>query len=275
MKTLLLLLSACSFCTASFAQTICGGAEVAMASDASFIKMHPNPKPYKHITAVGGKSITIPCPDGSKANVYVIRTEKPNENWLFVFHEWWGLNDYVKSEAERLFKALNVNVMAFDMYDGKVALEADSAAQYMKNFNQERGNTIVKGGLAYAGRKARIATLGWCFGGGQSMQAALTAGEQTVACVIYYGMPEENVDRLMKLHGSVLFIWPNQDKWINKDVVDRFKANMQMAGKDLFMKEYNADHAFANPSNAKHNKQFSESAFQSATTYLKAQFAGK
>ena len=258
---------------ASFAQTICGGRETAMASDASFIKMHLNPKPYKHVTTAGGKSIVIPCPDGTKANVYVIRTAKPSDNWLFVFQEWWGLNDYVKSEAERFFKALNVNVMALDMYDGKVASDAGTAAQYMKNFSQERGNMIVKGGLAYVGAKARIATVGWCFGGGQSMQAALAGGEQTAGCVIYYGMPEEDVDRLMKLRGDVLFIWPNQDKWINQGVADRFKANMQMAGKDLFVKEYDADHAFANPSNPKHNKPFAENAFQAATTYLKERFA--
>lgn len=274
MKTILFYL--CLLCsTCSLAQPVCGGQQVAMASDAAFIKMHLNPAPYKHTTTVGGKMLTIPCPDGSKANAYVIRTAKPTNHWLFVFQEWWGLNDYIKNESERLFKTLNVNIIALDMYDGKVAKEAGEASKYMQAFKQERGTIIVKGALEYAGAQARIATIGWCFGGGQSMQAALTAGEQTVGCVIYYGMPEENVDRLMKLRGDVLFIWPNEDKWINKDVVERFKSNMQMAGKDLFMKEFTADHAFANPSNPKYNKEFNQSAFQSSVDYLKQRFKEK
>lgn len=45
-------------------------------------------------------------------------------------------------------------------------------------------------------------------------------------------------------------IWPTQDKWINKEMMDKFEANMKTAGKKLTIKSYDADHAFANPSNA-------------------------
>jgi carboxymethylenebutenolidase len=140
----------------------------------------------------------------------------------------------------------------------------------MGEFKQDRGNAIVQGALEYAGKDAKIGTIGWCFGGTQSMQAALTAGKQSAACVIYYGAPEENIDRLKKLNCDVLDIWPTQDQWINKDMTDKFEANMKAAGKNLTVKAYDADHAFANPSNPKHNVEFTADAYKNTLEFFKA-----
>lgn len=242
------------------------------ASSKDFNSQHANPKPFNFITEEDGKMIKITCPDGMDANGYVIMAAKKTNNWVFVFQEWWGLNDYIKKESEKLYKDLgNVNVLALDMYDGKVAADRETAGKYMQEFKQDRGNNIVKGALNYVGKDAKIATIGWCFGGGQSMQAALTAGKQTVACVIYYGMPEDNVDRLKTLNSDVLMLWPTKDKYINKEVVDKFEANMKTAGKKLTVKPYDADHAFANPSNTMgYNEAAAKDAYKNTLEFLKA-----
>jgi len=140
----------------------------------------------------------------------------------------------------------------------------------MGEFKQDRGNAIVKGAITFAGKNAKIGTIGWCFGGGQSMQASLTAGKQAAACVIYYGMPETDVNRLKNLNTDVLNIWPTQDQWINKEVTDKFEANMKEAGKKLTTKAYDADHAFANPSNPKFNPEFTADAYKSTLEFFKA-----
>lgn len=239
------------------------------ASNKKFNRMHPTPFEYTHVSEVGGKMIKIKT-DGAEANAFLIEAKKKSNNWIFVFQEWWGLNDHIKREAENLYKDLgNVNVIALDMYDGKVATTREDAGKYMQEFKQDRGTAIVKGALAYVGASAKVGTIGWCFGGGQSMQAALTAGGQAVACVIYYGMPEDNVDRLKGLNCDVLDIWPTQDQWINKDVTEKFKANMASLGKNLTVKAYDADHAFANPSNAKHNKEFTADAYKNTIEFFK------
>ncbi len=240
------------------------------ASTKEFTMAHPDPLPYHHQSAVG-KMITFKTPNGADANGYLLEARQKTNNWIFVFQEWWGLNDHIKREAEQLYHALgNVNVLALDMYDGQVTDKREEAGKLMSAFRQERGNAIVQGALAYAGKNARIGTVGWCFGGGQSLQAALTAGNQAVACVMYYGMPEENVDRLKTLNCDVLNIWPTQDQWINKAVMDKFEANMNAAGKKLIIKSYEADHAFANPSNPKHNKEFTADAFNNTVEFFKA-----
>ncbi len=242
-----------------------------LASNKKFNRDHPSPLPYVHESAAGGKMIKIKCADGVEANAYFIEAKTKTNNWVFVFQEWWGLNDHIKREAENLYKDLgNINVMALDMYDGKLATDQQAAGKFMGEFKQDRGTEIVKGALAYAGPSAKVGTIGWCFGGGQSMQAALTAGKQAAACVIYYGQPEDKIDRLKTLNCDVLDIWPTQDQWINKEMTENFEKNMAAAGKKLTVKSYDANHAFANPSNPKHNKEFTADAYKNTLEFFRA-----
>lgn len=240
------------------------------AQDDDFNMSHPDPLPYVHQSEVG-KMITFKTADGKEGIGYVLMATKKTNNWIFVFQEWWGLNDHIKRESEKLFNDLgNVNVLAIDMYDGKLATTREDAGKYMGEFKQDRGNAIVKGAIDFAGKNAKIGTIGWCFGGGQSMQATLTAGKQAAGCVIYYGMPESDVEKLKTLNADVLNIWPTQDQWINKEMMDKFDANMKAAGKKLTTKPYDADHAFANPSNPKFNPEFTADAYKHTLEFFKA-----
>ena len=241
-----------------------------LASNKDFNAMHPSPMPYVHQSEVG-KMITLKTSDGQQANAYFLKAKKETNNWIFVFQEWWGLNDYIKRESEKLYNDLsNVNVLALDMYDGKLTTVREDAAKYMGEFKQDRGNAIVNGALAFAGKSAKVGTIGWCFGGGQSIQAALTANGQAAACVMYYGQPEDNIEKLKTLNCDVLNIWPTQDKWITKELMDTFQSNMTAAGKKLTIKAYDADHAFANPSNSKHNKELANDAYKNTVGFFRA-----
>jgi carboxymethylenebutenolidase len=220
-----------------------------LASNKNFNASHPKPRVYKHYSEVG-EMISFATPDGNKGAGYFLKAKQKSNKWILVFQEWWGLNDNIKRQAEDLYKDLgNVNVLALDLYDGKIASTREVASQYMQSFKQERGTAIVKGVISYAGKDAVFGTVGWCFGGGQSFQAALTAGKQAIACVVYYGMPEEDPAKLKNLNADVLGIFGTKDKWINPDVVKKFEANMKAVGKPVTIKNYDADHGFANPSN--------------------------
>jgi len=217
--------------------------------------------------------IKLKCPDGSEANAYFIKSAKPSNRWVLVFQEWWGVNDNVKRESEDLYNAIgDVNVLAVDMYDGKVATDRETAGKYMSEFKQERGDQIIKGAIAFAGPGAKIGTVGWCFGGGESLLASLIAGKQASACVMYYGMPVEDVNVLKTLNCDVLNIWGSQDQWINKSVMEKFEANMKSAGKKLTIRTYDANHGFANPSNpmGAFNEAAYKDAFKATTEFFKA-----
>lgn len=258
-----------------FAQTACcskAGATETFAlftKDKNFVATHLEPTPFTLADPLG-KEITFKTPDGGEGYGYEVKAEKYTPNYVFVFHEWWGLNDHIKQEAEKYFKNLKeVNVIAIDLYDKKLTASRDSAAKYMQSVKKERAEAIIKGALNYAGEKANIATVGWCFGGGWSLQASMLAGTHARACVMYYGMPEEEQAKLENLFAPVLLIWPKKDQWINKNVVTKFQATMQRAHKDLKVKSYDADHAFANPSNPKYNKEYAEDAFKSSIGFIK------
>ena len=243
------------------------------ASNKSFNKAHFNPRVYVHESEEGGKMIKFKTSNGQEANGYVLEAKKKTNNWIFVFQEWWGLNDNIKRESENLYKDLgNVNVLALDMYDGKLATDKENAQKYMGEFKMDRGLDIVKGALAFVGGSAKIGTVGWCFGGGWSLQAALAAGKQAGACVMYYGMPENNVDRLKTLNCDVLNIFAGKDQWINAKVVEQFEANMKAAGKNIVVKKYDADHGFANPSNpmGAFDEAAAKGAYQNTVEFFKS-----
>jgi carboxymethylenebutenolidase len=258
--------SCCSSATQSFAM---------LADDPAFVNAHLAPLPMQKEPGPG-KMITFKTKDGSKASAFEVKSPTPTKNVLFVFHEYWGLNDYIKQEAENLQKELgNVNVLALDLYDGKVATDSKVAASYMQAVKEDRARAIIAGAIAHVGKKVSIATIGWCFGGGWSLQSSLMAGKQAIACVIYYGMPEKDVEKLKQLHTDVLGIYGTQDKWLTPEVVAEFEKNMTAAGKKLEIKSYDADHAFANPSNPKFNKEATVDAHAAAMEFLKSRLGVK
>jgi carboxymethylenebutenolidase len=243
-----------------------------LTQDKEFVAAHLEPLPFI-LEDPKGKNIAFKTPDGKEGFAYELKNKKATNKYVFVIHEWWGLNDYVKQESEKIAANLgDVNVIALDLYDKKVATTRDSAGKYMGAVTSERASAIIKGALEYVGKDAQITTIGWCFGGGWSLQTSILAEKQSKACVMYYGMPEEKTEKLSLLQAPVFFVWPEQDKWINKEVLGRFEKNMKDLDKSLIIKAYKADHAFANPSNPKYSKEFADEAFLLAMQFMKDNF---
>lgn len=239
------------------------------AATASFAMMHNNPLPYMVADPIG-KPVTFKAADGSSAMGYEIRSKKKSNKWLFVIQEWWGLNDYIRKESEAFYNDLtDVNVMALDLYDGKIAATADSAMKLIQAVKTERLESIIKGAIAYAGTDAKIYTVGWCFGGMWSLQSTLLAGKQAAGCVMYYGRPENNIEKLKTLNCDVIGFFGNKDRSPSPEVVNKFEADMQAAGKTLITHKYDAGHGFANPSNPVFNKEAAADAHAKAVAFLK------
>ncbi len=245
-----------------------------LGSNPAFIKAHAEPLPFKFLSLAGGETITFDAPDGTKANGFVIKAKNKTNKWLFVYQEWWGLNDYIKKESETYYNDLggNVNVLAVDLYDGKIGKTREEAGAIMKDVKEPRIENIIKGAIAYAGKKSKIVSVGWCFGGGWSLRSALLEEKHAIGCVMYYGMPVKDVAKLKTLHCDVTGFFAGKEKWINKDVISEFDKNMATAGKKLTYKFYDADHAFANPSNPIYDKVAAEDAHTKSVAYMKEKY---
>jgi len=237
------------------------------ASDKDFRDAHPAPQAVNVVHA--GKMVEFPVEGGANGKAFLIKPHGKSNKYLLLFHEWWGLNDYVKNEAAMWSHELGINVLAVDLYDGQVAATPEEAGKFMQANDPARSIAIIRGAAAFAGPEADFRTMGWCFGGGWSLQAALALGDKTKGCVMFYGMPEKDVAKLKTLASDVVFIHATQDQWINDEVVAGFEKNMVSAGKKLNVYFYNADHAFANPSGPRYNEKAAIEARTVVSTYLR------
>lgn len=244
-----------------------------LTADNGFKASHLEPQPTTVEEGIG-TMITYKTPDGNRANAFEILTPYGGNNWLFVFHEWWGLNDHMKNEAIKYFKEMrDVNILLIDLYDGNVATTREDAGKYMQAIKDERAKAIIEGAIKHVGKRANIGTVGWCFGGGWSLQATLLAGKQATGAVMYYGMPEKDKEKLSEeLKADVLFMFAEQDEWINGEVLAEFEKNMDDVSQKLYVERYNAPHAFANPSNPGYNKAFTDDAFEKSLKFLRKRY---
>ncbi len=240
------------------------------ASTPAFAAMHPSPIVVNPENLLG-KMMSFDAADGKQANAYFIAAKKKSNKYLIVIQEWWGLNDNVKMESDKYYTDLgDVNVIAVDMYDGKVAATPDSAMKLMRGADMGRMTAIIQGAIKYAGSKASIYSVGWCFGGMWSLQTAILAGPQAKGSVMYYGRPETNMDKLKSIQCDIIGFFGNLDQSPSPAMVNDFEKNMKEAGKNLAVNRYEAGHGFANPSNPSYNAAAKEDAYTKAIAFFKA-----
>ena len=240
------------------------------AGTPAFSAMHPSPMVVNPENLLG-KMMSFDAADGKPANAYFIAAKKKSNKYLIVIQEWWGLNDNVKMESDKYYTDLgDVNVIAVDMYDGKVAATPDSAMKLMRGADMGRMTAIMQGAIKYAGSKASIYSVGWCFGGMWSLQTAILAGPQAKGSVMYYGRPESNMEKLKSIQCDIIGFFGNLDQSPSPTMVNDFEKNMKEAGKNLSVNRYQAGHGFANPSNPSYNAAAKEDAYAKAIAFLKA-----
>jgi carboxymethylenebutenolidase len=172
---------------------------------------------------------------------------------VIVIHEWWGLNDWVKEQAEKL-ASLGYVALAVDLYRGKVATNAEEAHELMRGLPQDRGVQDLKAAVTYLGtrkevRPDRIGSIGWCMGGGFSIQLAVH-DPRLRACVVNYGALPTDPNDLQQIGAAVLGNFGADDHGITVADVEAFKKGMTNAQRVFEVKIYpGAGHGFMNPNN--------------------------
>lgn len=240
------------------------------AATPAFANMHPDVKQSSQ-EPLAGSMIQYKTSDGLVANGYFIPSKKKSKKWLIVVQEWWGLNEHIKHEADKYSKDLqDMNVLAVDMFDGKVAATPDSASKLMRAANMDRMTSIIRGAITLAGDKSSIYTVGWCFGGMWSLQTAILAGSNAKGTVMFYGRPESNMEKLKSIQCDVIGFFGNLDRSPAPAMVSEFENNMKAAGKNLVTHKYEAGHGFANPSNPSFRADAASDAYAKAIAFLKS-----
>lgn len=197
---------------------------------------------------------------------------------IVVIHEWWGLNDHVKHWADRLASD-GYAALAVDLYGGKVATTADEAMKSMKSVDTDKAIQTLVAGYKFLAEDARVkakkrGSIGWCFGGGMSLKLALNAPDLDAA-VMYYGAPVTDPKALATLHAPLLAIFGEQDKAFSKELREEFDKALKEADKPHRILVYDAQHAFANPSNPKYDEKAASEAWSEVRKFFGANLKGE
>ena len=197
---------------------------------------------------------------------------------VVMIHEWWGLNENIKNMANMLAKQGFV-VLAADLYKGEVADNPQRAMELVQSVrnNQNDSTKNLQAAVKYLGSlpnvdSSKIASLGWCFGGGQSLQLALNSQDHPLAAtIIYYGTPlVTDKEPLSKIKWPVLGIFGDKDQAIPLEQVNLFRKSLDQ---NVITNEIHiykgVGHAFANPSGDNYAPKETEDAWQKTLSFLK------
>ena len=192
---------------------------------------------------------------------------------ILVIHEWWGLNDNVRSMARQL-AGEGYMALVVDLYEGEVAETREDAGRLARGSrdNPGRGQRNLQQAWQFLKVEQgvdKVGVIGWCFGGGWSLQTALMLGEGIDAAVIYYGRVITDRDALEALASPVLGIFGAEDDGIPVATVREFQTTLDLLGKVASIHVYEgADHAFANPSGTRYNKDAAKDAWSKTLAFF-------
>lgn len=191
---------------------------------------------------------------------------------VVMVHEWWGLNEGIKDTAQEL-AAQGYIVLALDLYGGKSTEEPDEARGLVASINQEKALLNMQAAVLYLRYQQNapiVGTIGWCFGGGQSLQLALSSVEGLAATVIYYGTPlVRDRLKLASIKGAVLGIFGDQDQVIPTAQVEEFKQGLQASNVSQEIYIYSGvGHAFANPYGTNYAPEATKDAWEKTLRFL-------
>jgi len=172
---------------------------------------------------------------------------------LVVIQEWWGLTDWIKEQA-RKFAEQGFVALAPDLYRGEVARDPDTAHELSRGMPQDRAVRDLKAAFDFLSarsdvNKDKIASVGWCMGGGLSLQLAIHE-PRLAACIVNYGSMPTDAEDIRRIQAPILGNFGADDHGIRPAAVHAFEKAVKAAGKSIDVKIYEgAGHAFENPNN--------------------------
>jgi carboxymethylenebutenolidase len=179
---------------------------------------------------------------------------------MVVIHEWWGLNDWVKEQAQK-FADQGYVALAIDLYRSKVATTSDEAHELINGLPNDRAMRDMKAAFAYLASQKnvdpkRIGSVGWCAGGGWSLELAENE-PRLKAAVVNYGELSDDPATLKPINAAILGSFGGQDKGI------------KALGKKVEVKIYpDAGHAFENSTRPSYRADDAQDAWQRTLVFL-------
>ncbi len=205
--------------------------------------------------APAGKMVSYPSGSETVAGYLAVPEVAGKKPAIVVIQEWWGLNDFIRQKADH-FAAEGYVALAPDLYAGQATSDPMKAHE-LSRIPPEHVMRQLKAAVAYLKARPdvdadRMASIGWCFGGGYSLELALEQAPPLSGAVIYYGRLVADRGVIASLRVPLLGNFGGMDKGIPAESVSAFESDAKQEGKSVDFKIYpDAGHAFASSSDPK------------------------
>ena len=228
-------------------------------------------------TTEGGEAITgyiaAPTRPDSVLEARGMNPDTATLPGLIVIHEWWGLNDNIRTATRRL-AGEGYRALAVDLYGGASAETPDAARDLMQSAMSNQDQLLVNLEQAHTYLRDEtgapsVAVMGWCFGGGMTLKAAVNEPTRLDGAIVYYGSPSGiSREDLEPVDFPMIGFFGENDQAIAVDAVRDLEQTLADLEKDAEFHYYDAGHAFANPSGRNYDAEAAEDAWEKTTAFL-------
>jgi carboxymethylenebutenolidase len=216
-----------------------------------------------------GETVTFKRPDGGDCSGYCAEPDAGRDApGVVVIQEWWGVDDNIRSVADRLAKR-GYCALVPDIYRGKVALDAAEAAHLMSALDfQDAAAQDLRGAVQHLKqRSSKVAAMGFCMGGALSILVGIHVPEvDAISC--WYGVPPPEAGDPKTIRVAVQGHFSMIDTYFPPSVVDALEAKLSQAGVPHDFHRYAAAHGFANTTAPYYDPQAAELAWQRSFAFL-------
>ena len=153
---------------------------------------------------------------------------------VILIHEWNGLVDRVRQVADALAEEGYV-ALAADLYGGRTGSSREENVALMQEAQSSPERIIANLDAAVRFLRARpdvtgrVATMGWCFGGGVALSYAI-GGENHDGTAIFYGRLVQDPELLARIDHPIYGTFAEMDRGIPPEEVERFAEALRQAG---------------------------------------------
>lgn len=192
---------------------------------------------------------------------------------IILIHDRWGLDESTQDLSRRL-AAEGYIVVAIDLFGGETAASPGSARTLeIKVFEnpQQAADNIRQ---AYQFLKdtfgaPKVASIGFGFGGGWSLNAAMLLPEELSATITYYGQVINDQEKLSAVQAPLLGLFAADDRVITAKSVLAFEVALEVLAKEFEIEIFSGvGRGFADPQSEKYSTETAALAWSQTLNFL-------
>lgn len=155
---------------------------------------------------------------------------------VILIHEWNGLVERVRQMADD-FAAEGYVALAADLYSGRTGSNREENRALTREVSGDMATVVANLDAAATWLReqpyvtGKIASIGWCFGGGIALSYAL-GGEEHEGTAIFYGRLVDDPEQLQAIDHEVYGTFAEMDGGIPPEQVESFVAALRSVGVD-------------------------------------------